>query len=89
MRNDTMDLSEAISLESLKRHGLTEGLKVELEEVLTSDRSGRIRQRRIHGEVLAVNDRIFTLKTDTYRRIESFHLCDLFRGGSLRIEARP
>lgn len=89
MRNDTMDLSEAISLESLKKHGLTEGLKVEMEEVLISDRSGRIKQRRIRGEVLAVNDRIFTLKTDTYRRIESFHLCDLFAGGPLRIGVRP
>ncbi len=94
MRNDIMDLSEAISIENMKAHGLEVGMQVEVLEQKSYARPERehketgIKPRSIRGEVLAVNDRIFTLKTETFRRIESFHLSDLFRPGGISVRVR-
>lgn len=92
MRNETVVLEEAICIEDMKNHGLEVGMQVEVTERKAYARPERenkdtkVLHRRIKGEVLAVNDRIFTLKTETFRRIESFHLSDTMAKGSLKVK---
>ncbi len=74
----------AIEISQLQNHDLKIGMKVEIKESLSDQGPNGKKQRWITGEVICINDRIFTLSTE-FRRIESFHLSDLIGTGKLEL----
>lgn len=85
MRNDHTAYKTGLAISDLQNHGLEIGMKVEIQEQLNSAGRNGKRKRSIQGEVMAINKRIFSLKTNDFRRIESFHLSDLVGDGKLEL----
>lgn len=70
----------AIDIAGLKSRAPAEGMMVVVNERIDGQAKKYGKTRQIRGRVMAVNDRIFTLETDGFERIESFHLSDLVTG---------
>lgn len=70
----------AVKIAELTKCAPTEGMMVIVSEEIKVQGRSRNKTRKISGRVMAVNNRIFTVETEGFERMESFHLCDLAAG---------
>lgn len=88
MSRDAEKMAGALEVVHLRAHGLEIGMNVEISErIAEMSCNPKVKKRRTTaGEIVAINDRIFTIREAEFGKMESFLLVDLI--GTKRVELR-
>ncbi len=80
-------LEGALEIAKLKEHGLKLGMNIRIDELVNEKcpNPKAAKKHTYHGEVVAINDRIFTIREAKFGKMESFHLVDLIGTGKLEV----
>lgn len=72
-------MAGALEVIQLQAHGLEIGMKVEItEKIADNNPNPKVKKKRMtSGEIIAINQRIFTIREAKFGKMESFLLVDL------------